>query len=67
MTYIFPPCSMNYKELLIFMQNHGESLYTFPKNFYCFWLKKKSIFKIGQRKFNLDWEQIGDVYEGFFS
>jgi hypothetical protein len=22
--------------------------------------------KIGQRKFELDWEQIGDIYEGFF-
>jgi hypothetical protein len=28
---------------------------------------KKTSFEIGQRKFELDWEQIGDIYEGFFS
>jgi hypothetical protein len=29
-------------------------------------LAKKKIIKIGQRKFKLDWEQIGDIYEGIF-
>jgi hypothetical protein len=29
--------------------------------------KKEKKIKIGQRKFKLDWEQIGDIYEGFFS
>jgi hypothetical protein len=25
-------------------------------------LAKKIFFKVGQRKFKLDWEQIGDIY-----
>jgi hypothetical protein len=46
---------MNYNELPIFMQNHGDSEELL-------FLAKKIFFKVGQRKFKLDWEQIGDIY-----
>jgi hypothetical protein len=40
-----------------------DVIYTFHTNLYCSWLKKANV-KIGQRKLDIDKEQIADTYKG---